>query len=629
MNNPAFKMPRRPLAALALASCLLAPAAHAADGDLDPTFGTNGQTVSPRPNTDVLHSQDANAVALQKDGKIIAAGSETYQVGPVLHQDFCLARYKTDGSVDTTFGTGGWVTTSFFDTDQFETINGLAVQPDGKILAGGTTYNGIRQCFALARYNTDGSLDSGFGTNGKVVTPVGSHDATARALVLQGNGKIVLGGSASEDKGGTDYALARYTRDGVLDTTYGNGGVVLASLEDSTDEIYAMAAQADGKIVACGKSRIIPKVVLSAARFNLNGSLDKSFGGTGHLLVPFDGFTSFPPTALAIQGNGKIILAGSANYKSRADFFALARILPNGTLDPEFGLHGTTLGAFKALGNVTYTLALQKAGKIVVGGTEGVNSGMGRLDLDGSVDENFGEQGGASYRIGSGKSEFHAVAIQGDDKIVTAGHAFTPQNQETFAITRHDGGNGAPTTYVQDFSPKAASIGDSMDVFGTNFSQATTVQIGANNINQTFTIVDDTHIHIAALAPGTEHGRVHVWSNDRIAASGDIFHIIPKITGFTPASGPVGAIVTISGSGFRMGDDSNVTAIRFTGLNGTLITARHFSVQSKTQLTVQVPLGAKSGPIQLENAYGSTRSTDSFTVTAGAAAEMGPSGKSS
>ncbi|MCI0529632.1 MAG: hypothetical protein L0Y56_19490, partial [Nitrospira sp.] len=190
---------------------------QAAPGDLDPTFGTGGKAI-----TDFGGSDQASAIALQANGKIVVAGSS--EIDGFL--DFALARYNTDGSLDTSFGTAGKVTTDFGGSNGGAFA--VALQQDGRIVAAGRTFIffGLTSDFALARYNTDGSLDTSFGTAGKVTTDFGGNNDGVFAVALQADGKIVAVGSSQIGIMNSDFALARYNPDGSLDSSFGSGGMV-------------------------------------------------------------------------------------------------------------------------------------------------------------------------------------------------------------------------------------------------------------------------------------------------------------------------------------------------------------------------------------------------------------------
>jgi uncharacterized delta-60 repeat protein len=280
---------------LALTLLIVVPSpVRAADGDLDTTFGSGGIVI-----TDFGGYDFASALALQSDGKILAAGT-TRSGGPSGSSNFALARYNSDGSLDTTFGTGGRVT-----TDSSGDGSALAIRSDGKIVVAGEARG--ETSFVLAQYNSDGSLDTTFGSAGKVVRSDFSSSFHI-ALVLQPDGKIVIAGGRF-----SDFAQFRYNSDGSLDTTFGSGGLVTTDFSGRDDEAYALAIQFDGKIVAAGRTTTTSGSVLSdfaLARYNSDGSLDASFGTGGKVTTAFP--SPFPGAAyaMALQPDGKIVAAG-------------------------------------------------------------------------------------------------------------------------------------------------------------------------------------------------------------------------------------------------------------------------------------------------------------------------------
>ncbi|WP_187645768.1 DUF11 domain-containing protein [Streptomyces sp. TRM49041] len=289
--------------------------ALAAPGDLDPTFGTGGMVTTHITGGVV---DVAFGVAVQADGKIITVGGS---FSPH-NSDFAVARYNTDGSLDTTFGTGGTVTTHFEDDGTGnpwagdDVAHGVAVQTDGKIVVVGSGAPGVATEFGLARYNTDGSLDTAFGTGGKVTTDF-SSGAVAFGVALQTDGKIVAVGSGL---GG--FGLARYNIDGSLDTAFGTGGKVTTDF-DGGATAFGMALQTDGKIVAAGLGGPNDNRDFALARFNSDGSLDTAFGTGGKVTTDFDGDAA--AYGVAVQADGKIIAVGGNGWD-----FALARYQGDG-----------------------------------------------------------------------------------------------------------------------------------------------------------------------------------------------------------------------------------------------------------------------------------------------------------
>ncbi len=243
------------ITAVIVATLASPPSARAADGDLDQTFGTGGQVT-----TDLARSTDiANAVAMQPDGKLIVVGT-TYRNNDYSGEDFFVTRYNTNGSVDTTFGRAGKVRTDF--PGLAAVPSSVVIQPDGKIIvAGGAfplfTFLGD---FKIVRYNSSGSLDTSFGDGGIVTTSFPGQGSYANAVALQPDGKIIAAGTdfvnfSSEDNSDTDFGLERYNADGSPDSTFGSGGQVTTDFDGFNDDTFSILVQPDGKLVAVGSAK--------------------------------------------------------------------------------------------------------------------------------------------------------------------------------------------------------------------------------------------------------------------------------------------------------------------------------------------------------------------------------------
>jgi uncharacterized delta-60 repeat protein len=348
------------------------------------------------------------------------------------------------GALDPTFGAGGKVLTDFGAAGE-EIASDLAIQSDGKIVAAGNfSPEGVGDDFALARYNTDGTLDPTFNATGKVLTDFsgsGSDDFLS-SVDVQSDGKIVVAGYSNASGTSYDFALARYNPDGTLDPTFNGTGKVLTDFSGpglGFDLAYSVAIQSDGKIVAAGESRsdISPTFsVFALARYNPDGTLDPTFNGTGKVLTDFGGPGSGEAVvAVAIQSDGKIVAAG--NSSGRSWDFALARYNPDGTLDPTFNGTGKVLTDFSGSGSYDFAhaLAIQPDGKIVVAG-ESEPTGQGYSDFAlarytsrGRLDRRFGASGKVLTNF-LFRASAHALAIQPDGRIVTAGGF-------SFAMARH------------------------------------------------------------------------------------------------------------------------------------------------------------------------------------------------
>ena len=227
----------------------LAVARFNPNGSLDAPFGTNGKVSNTLSPTSDL----ARAVRLQTDGKIVAVGYAFTSS----NFDYALVRYNINGSLDASFGTNGRVFTDFGDA-RSDAAYAALIQPDGKIVAGGSaqTPGGAPSNFALARYNTDGSLDTNFGTGGKTTTDFFGLADRIHALVLQTNGKIAAAGYATvpASSSHTDFALARFNANGSIDSTFGTNGKTTTNFVNAIgeDRAFALVLQADGKLVAAG-----------------------------------------------------------------------------------------------------------------------------------------------------------------------------------------------------------------------------------------------------------------------------------------------------------------------------------------------------------------------------------------
>jgi uncharacterized delta-60 repeat protein len=328
------------------------------DGSVDASFGTGGMVTTDFGAV----FEAAYAVTLLPDGRIVAAGTAG-EGGRA--RDLALARYNPDGSLDASFDSDGRVTTSF--GVEIQEAYDVLVQPDGRIVAAGFAAGGFAPGggLALARYNSDGSLDASFDFDGRVTTDFGNGTDYATAVVLQPDGRIVAAG-LTQTGGTDDFALARYNSDGSLDPTFGVGGTVTTDL-GGFESAYDAVLQPDGNIVAVGPtgSGSTPTTDFALLRYNPDGSLDPGFGSGGRVTTDFAGDVDIP-SAVALQPDGRIVAAGLTETAT-GDDFALARYEDNGSLDVSFGSGGrvtTDLGGFESAD----AAVLQPDGKIVVGG---------------------------------------------------------------------------------------------------------------------------------------------------------------------------------------------------------------------------------------------------------------------
>ncbi len=379
--------------------------------------------------TSSVGAQDnLTSIAIQSDGKIIAAG--TASISSV--QRFALARYNTDGSLDNTFGTGGIVTPAIAGSTMDGAV-GVVIQSDGKIVAGGYTLNSTAD-FVVVRCNTNGTLDTDFDTDGIAIAPVGAGHDFGSAILIQTDGKIVLAGYANI---GTtnNFGLARFNVNGSLDNTFDTDGVTITTNGTTASAIKSIAIQTDGKIVAVGTGGDS----FALARYNSNGSLDNTFDVDGK--ITSDAGTG---KSVVLQADGKMVIAVEANK-----VFGLVRYSADGTLDNTFGSSGKVITQF--IGDaVPSSLVVQPDGKIIAGGssytpTSFADFALARYNTNGSIDNTFGTGGKLYTEMGSGTNIITSLALQADGKIV-AGGIFNVGTTSDFGLARYDTQAGPDTT---------------------------------------------------------------------------------------------------------------------------------------------------------------------------------------
>jgi len=270
-------------------------------------------------------------VVLQPDGKIIAAGTVfvDFIIGESSDTDFALARYNPDGTPDATFGNGGQVSTDFvgMEDDAFSVL----IQPDGKIVAVGSANNPATYYdFAAVRYLSNGTIDTTFGVAGKVSTDFGDQNFDrAHSAALQPDGRIVAAGFAISQNGGVqNFAVARYTSSGVLDTTFSRDGITQIDFGSCCQSAYQVLLQSDGKIIPVGYANTEDSDSdFLLARLNPRGSLDTTFGVGGKVRTSF-GDLNGGANGAALQSDGKIVAVGfQATFSNQWANFALARYL--------------------------------------------------------------------------------------------------------------------------------------------------------------------------------------------------------------------------------------------------------------------------------------------------------------
>jgi uncharacterized delta-60 repeat protein len=354
-----------------------------------------------------------------------------------------ILRYNADGTLDTTFGGDGRVTTDF--TRAEGAAWGVAIQADGEIVAAGDA--GLRtgnSRFAVARYNTDGTLDTSFGGDGKVTTQFTRKDDPVSSLVVQTDGKIVLAGGASPNGTNPNFALARYNADGRLDMSFGGDGKVTSDFGGRHDYANAVALQADGKLLAGGVttfSRTAGRSRLALVRYNADGTLDTGFSNDGRVTTDFTRLHD-SVQGLAVQADGKVVAGGIAAFGGSNPNFALARYYADGTLDASFSGDGKVTTDFTGGYDEAWDVELQPDGKIVAGGAAAGLGGrfvIARYDTSGALDSTFNGGGFAATDFTRHDDFGNGLALQADGNLMLVGGSGWGGSNPKIALARYLG----------------------------------------------------------------------------------------------------------------------------------------------------------------------------------------------
>jgi uncharacterized delta-60 repeat protein len=391
------------------------------------------------------------------------AGSRLVLAASLLAVLFIHPAQATLGGLDGNFGTGGKVTTKIGNGNDYG--NDLVRQPDGKLVVAGSSYqNATLGDFALARYNANGSLDTSFNGTGKVTTAFGPSWDNAAALVRQPDGKFVAAG-VSNNGSNDDFALARYNPNGSPDTSFNGTGQVTTAIGTGNDRGLALALQPDGKLVVAGRSNNGSDDDFALARYNPNGSPDTSFNGTGKVTTAI-GVADDTGNAVALQADGKIVVAGDTRINGQLTV-ALARYNPNGSLDTSFNGTGkvtTAIGSTSA----AHEVVLQPDGKLVIAGV-GTNSSqfvfaLARYNPNGSLDTSFNGTGMVTTPIGSGENVAEDLVLQPDGKIAVTGFSYVG-SRRFFALARYKS-NGSLDTGFNGTGKVTTAVGRDDEAYG-------------------------------------------------------------------------------------------------------------------------------------------------------------------
>jgi uncharacterized delta-60 repeat protein len=403
---------------------------RAEPGDFDLTFGSSGKVILPAAE----NSDNATGVAVQPDGKIIVSGYCRVSG----QADFCVSRLNRDGSIDSTFGNGGKITTAV--GNGFDGAFALALQADGKILVGGYCPLLGVTLMCIVRYTPNGAIDTSFNNGfGKTLTALGDGgNDVIYALAVQGDGRIIASGGCKRG-GDTDFCAVRYNADGSVDNSFGQvqalsaGGstpYAVASVGGGDESASAVAIDVEGRIVQAGTCYAGTPLRgrICTVRYLPNGARDSSFGTNGLVITESrPGQSDDGAQGIAIQADGKIVLSGSCGFAGSAIFtFCFVRYNDNGSVDTTFGTDGISLGGSGPTYGVGQSLVMQPDGNLVAGGACDNQAGrmkfcFQRLNSDGSEESTFAYTGFVRREVGSGLDILRQIAVQPDGKILAVG----------------------------------------------------------------------------------------------------------------------------------------------------------------------------------------------------------------
>lgn len=418
---------KRMLGLLLLTMPFLAVRVYAQAGNLDASFNATGMVQTSFGGT----SNAGNDVLVQPDGRLVVVASRFNGSGA----DLVLVRYMPDGNLDATFGNGGLATT----TQSFSGTAKGALQPDGKIVIGATA-NVPAHVFGAMRFYPDGTIDDSFGVAGLAVANIpGGGSESLEGIALQADGKILLGGYTQGGPDG-DMAAARLLPDGTLDVSFANSGTLVLPVSANSDQVRAIQALTDGRILMVGGAfqGVVPNITshMTVVCLLNDGTLDTSFGSNGVVILPISVGGDYA-YACAVQSDSKILVTGYSGYPST---LTTVRLIEDGSLDSLFGLDGVITTSLAPINVKGKSVVQQPDGKVLVAAecwddayTE-LYSAVLRYTAAGVLDNTFGTAGISVLQSADWFSFPESIAIQDDGKILTCGAVMTGSSSASLLV---------------------------------------------------------------------------------------------------------------------------------------------------------------------------------------------------
>lgn len=440
------------------------------NGSTDASFGNNGiDTFTISKLLPAYSFITFSALAIQADGKILAAGTAGYLSGTFFLSDVLIMRFKADGKIDSSFGTNGHTLTSITSSSglSIDDAFDIKIQADGKIVLAGQSYDYTKHSMLATRYNSNGLPDNSFGTGGVVLTAAGTSDDEAFGLAIQADGKIVMAGESYQSGSSYRVALTRLLANGAVDNSFGTNGQVVTNLSSGADIAKDIAIQPDGKIVITGSvfNSTSAQTDMLCMRYLSNGNIDSTFGTTGKVYIDVSGKND-QANAVFIQSNGKILLGGNALNTDSVNVYCTTRLNADGTKDNFYGTGGMQTISFFGQGDIAAGMAVFSNGRFIQAGQSVAGASffisMVKYKANGFADSSFSADGKNFTGIGSSDdAAYKMIKLPWDNSLLLAGTSngywvMAKFSRRSLALDSSFGINGiVSTTYQHPNDPAA------------------------------------------------------------------------------------------------------------------------------------------------------------------------------
>ncbi|HYK46295.1 MAG TPA: hypothetical protein VEV83_14050, partial [Parafilimonas sp.] len=432
------------------------------NGIADGSFGNNGVSLFYNflPNT--YQGASIRSVALQADGKIVAAGTAWYQSGSYFLSNILVMRLNRNGTIDSSFGEGGTVRTNIYSVNNLSVDDAFAIKvlTNGTILIGGTSYDYAQHRMVFVEYKSNGAINTSFGSGGAVLIDINHRDDEIFDMAVQPDGNIIGAGEYFNVNSSYDVAVVRLLSNGALDNSFGTNGIVTTRIGAGGDVAKSVALQSNGKIVIAGSTRTTTQAKddILSIRYNQNGTIDSSFALNGIYIKDIDGDNDVA-NSVKIQPDNKIILGGYATLNGVNNFLSL-RLKNSGTPDIPYGSNGMVTTSIFSQGDAANAMILQADGKIIEAGqsTNGASTFFSsiRYNTNGSLDDSYSNDGIHVFSIGNSNDKAgKMVKLPWNNTLLLCGSAndywaLANYNVSSLSLNKNFGVNGVQTFRYSD-----------------------------------------------------------------------------------------------------------------------------------------------------------------------------------